>query len=394
MVAPVRVLQLHNYYALLGGEDTIADTEAEILERAGHAVERLRARNPEGGGAAVRALARAPWSRAWYEQVSDRVAAEPFDVAHVHNTWYAMTPSVVHALKDRGVPVVMELQNYRQICVKAQLFRNGGYCTDCLGKHPWRGVVHRCYRSSAAQSAFVAATITRGRARGTWDLVDRYVAPSSFVKSVFVEAGTAPERITVKPSVVPDAGPRPEPPSSSATVLYAGRLHPEKGVDILLDAWREAKGDLGGLELEVIGDGPLRQQLERVAPDGVRFAGHVTPAELSTRMLRARALVFPSQWPETFGRTIVEGFSAGLPALATDFAGPGELARQLGPAWVTDPLRWASALPRLLDAAAVDEAGRRARELYEIHYNPEAGLRRLEAAYESVLRPAGAPVAA
>jgi glycosyltransferase involved in cell wall biosynthesis len=49
-------------------------------------------------------------------------------------------------------------------------------------------------------------------------------------------------------------------------------------------------------------------------------------------MLGARALVFPSQWPETFGRTIVEGYSAGLPALATDFAGPGELARQLGEA--------------------------------------------------------------
>jgi glycosyltransferase involved in cell wall biosynthesis len=380
----MRILQVHNYYALLGGEDMIADTEAKILEAAGHEVERVRARNRERGVAAARSLARAPWSHSQYRAMRERAKRWPADVAHIHNTWYVLTPSVIHALKAEGVPVLMELQNYRQHCARAQLFRNGGFCTDCVGTHPWRGVLYRCYRHSAIQSAAVAATISLSRSRGTWEMVDHYVAPSEFVKSVFVGAGTDPERITVKPSVVTDPGKRIEAPSDSNTVLYVGRLHPEKGADLLLEAWREAKPELGDLELELVGDGPLRSRLERDPPPGVRFAGQVPAAEVGERMLRARALAFPSPWPETFGRTIVEAMAAGLPALATDFAGPGELASQLGGRWVTDPGEWARALPRLRDDSAVDEAGRRARGLYERLYTLEAGLRRLEDVYAAV----------
>jgi glycosyltransferase involved in cell wall biosynthesis len=390
MVARVRILQVHNHYALRGGEDSIADTEAEILESAGHVVEKVRVENPQRGIGAAKALISSPWSRKQYRRMR-RIASDwrP-DIAHIHNTWFVLSPSIIRALKAEGIPVVMELQNYRQICVRAQLFRQGRFCTDCVGTHPWRGVMHRCYRESALQSAFVATTISMARAQQTWEEVDRFVAPSEFVKSVFVQAGTAPERIVVKPSVVPDPGPRLEPPSRSHTLLYGGRLSVEKGVDVLIEGWRRGLKAVPDLELEVIGDGPLRRGLERATPPRVRFVGKVSPEQLGQRMLSARVLLFPSQWAETFGRSIVEAMAAALPVLASDIAGPSELSRQLGSGWVVedlhDPAGWSGALPALQDDARIDAAAVTARRLFEKKYTCEAGLRRLEAVYESIAR--------
>jgi glycosyltransferase involved in cell wall biosynthesis len=80
--------------------------------------------------------------------------------------------------------------------------------------------------------------------------------------------------------------------------------------------------------------------------------------------------------------------AGGLPVLASDIAGPGELCHQLGPGWAVedlhDPARWSEALPGLEDDARIDAAGMTARKLFETHYTLDAGLRRLEAIYESV----------
>src|SRR5690606_33988318 len=124
--------------------------------------------------------------------------------------------------------------------------------------------------------------------------------------------------------------------SRSRTFLYAGRLSSEKGPGVLLEGWRRS-GLAEEFELEMVGDGPLRAELERDAPPGVRFVGWSEPEALRERMLTARALLFPSQCFETFGRSIVEAFAARMPVLATDLAGPGELARRLGGEWVVPP---------------------------------------------------------
>jgi glycosyltransferase involved in cell wall biosynthesis len=205
---------------------------------------------------------------------------------------------------------------------------------------------------------------------------------------VYVTAGIAEDRITLKPPVVPDPGPRAAPPSGSREVVFAARLSPEKGADVLLEAWRQARLERDGLTLTVIGDGPLRDELERSAPD-VRFAGWVAPDELERRLLGARALVFPSQWVEPYGITVVTAMAAGLPVLASDVAGPGELARQLGPGWAVSPHdraeSWGAALARLCDDDAVDAAGRHGRELFQTTYTHAAGLARLESLYGSLL---------
>jgi len=384
----VKILQIHNEYTLAGGEDTISDTEYDLLTHADHEVARVRVRNVEHSLTAVRSYAVAPYNLVQYSSIRARVRAFNPDVAHVHNTWFRLTPSIFHALHAERVPTVMTLQNFRLMCAEGKLYRNGRRCTLCVGRHPWRAVRYSCYRDSMPASLVAAATIAVNRRLRTWDLIDRFFAPSEFVKDLFVQGGFEPHRIVVKPNVVPDPGPRSMPPSASEKLLYVGRLAREKGPDVLLDAWREAAPRVPRLELVLIGDGPMRTSLARTAPERVRLLGWVDPAEIHEHMLSARALVFPTQWSENFGRSIVEAMAAGLPVLASNIGTPAELVGELGSQWLVephDPQCWADALARLEDDEAIDDAGRRARKLFELKYTPEVGLRRLIETYEAVL---------
>jgi glycosyltransferase involved in cell wall biosynthesis len=384
----MRILQVHNRYVEPGGEDTISDAEAALLTEAGHDVDVLRVHNPEDRLSAARAFVAAPYNFAQERAMRARVRSFAPDLAHVHNTWFALSPSVFRALRTERVPTVMTLQNFRPLCAEAKLFRDGGLCTDCVGTHPWRGVRYACYRGSVPASIVAATTIALHRKLGTWDKIDRFFAPSESVKTVFVEGGFPGEKIVVKPNVVRDPGPRALPPSESPTVLYAGRLSPEKGLALLLEAWREAAPTIPELELVIVGDGPQREALERAAPERVRFHGYVEPEALVPIMLAARALVFPTQWPENFGRTIVEAMAAGLPVLASDIGTPAELVGRLGPDWLVLPSsrpEWVTGLTRLADSTRVDGAGRRARELFERDYNFDVGLRALLDVYRKMI---------
>jgi len=381
----LKILQLHASYREEGGEDAVVRAEAELLASAGHQVVRHLVRNPSGLVATGTSLALSPWNPVAARTLRAIIEQQRPDIAHVHNTWYALSPSVLATLASAGVPVVATLHNYRLLCVNAQLFRDGGPCEDCVGSHPWHGVQHRCYRGSSLASTAAAATITLNRRRGTWDRsVAVYLTMTQFSKRRFVVGGLPEDRIQVKPHAVADPGRRTGPPSASRTILYVGRLSREKGVAVLFDALAGVEWDL---DLLVIGDGPERTALERRAGPRVRFAGRLEPHEVRHEMAKARALAFPSLCYETFGMTMVEAMAAGLPVVASDLGGTPEIlgdrtGRLVAPG---DVAGWTEALRQLADPAFVDAAGVAGRRRWSERFSPAAVLPVLEDAYHRAL---------
>ena len=387
----LRVLQVHNRYRQLGGEDAVAAAEAGLLRDSGHTVIEHHVSNPSGGVAAAATLATAPWNPASARAMRRAIRESAPDVAHVHNTWFTLSPSVFGALSGAGVPVVMSVHNHRLVCVNANLFREGRPCRDCVGRSPWPGVKHRCYHDSSVQSAAVAATISFNRARGTWvKAVDRFITPSHGLRETLVTAGLPAERIVVRPHAVADSGPRPQPPSASSTVLYVGRISEEKGLPVLLDAWAAARPR--GLELVVAGDGPERPALERRGIEGVRFTGWLASESIRELMHTARVLAFPSVCYEVFPATIVEAMCAGLPVLASAHGGPAEIVGAIGNEWLAAPgdvASWAARLAQLSGDDGIDAAGARGREIYAAQYAPERGVASLLDVYRTAIDQAG-----
>ena len=380
----MRVLQVHTTYREAGGEDSVVRAEGRLLERAGHVVTRHHGANPHGIRTAL-TLAASPYNVLAGRSVVAAARRADADVAHVHNTWYAMGPAVPTALARAGVPVVVTLHNYRRVCVNASLFRDGSACTDCVGRAPWAGVRHRCYRDSAVASAAAAAGILLNR----WaEVPDRFVgvflALNSFMADILVRGGLPADKVVVKGNSTPDPGPRAHPPSAGHEVVVLGRVESLKGIDVLVDAWEQIRP--AGLELVVVGDGPLRAALEARAVEGVRFTGSQTPEQVGELLLRARALVLASRLFEGQPMSVVEAMAAGLPVLAPDAGGNPELLSDLGPDWLVPPTgvdAWVGALTRLVSASpsTLDTAGQAARSRWERDHTESVALEALRRAY-------------
>lgn len=383
----MRIVQIHNAYRQRGGEDVQVETEAQALRAAGHDLAQVLSRNPSNPRASAFALARAPHNRRSAERALAAVMQKRPDVVHLHNTWFEPSPAVFEALAANGVPSVLTLHNYRLVCVQGLLFRDGHICTKCVGASPLSGVRHRCYRGSLGPSALAAATIGLGRARGSWDAVDRMIAPSSALKDVLIQGGLSGDQISVVANMVDDPGGRSAPPSRSRKVMYIGRLTREKGVDIAISAWAGVAAELG-LELDVLGDGPLRAELAKNLPPGVRLLGWRSLSYVRQALAEARALVFPTRCLEPFGRGAVEAFAAGAPVLGSALGATGEIVSQLGPEWIVEgekPSDWRRALALLAHDAIVDETGQRARTVFERRYSTDVVRTDLEAVYRSAM---------
>jgi len=384
----VRVLQLHTAYRQPGGEDAVVRADRAALEAAGHEVRGLVVENPVQPAGAAATLAASVWNPAAAWRAAQEADAFRPDVAHVHNTWFAMSPSVLLPLHRRRIPTVMTVHNYRLVCANGLFLRDGEPCEKCLVGSPWNAARHRCYRGSRAASAVAAAGIDTHRRLATWPrLVDTFVALSDFARRRLLRANIPADRLMLGGNFVMDPGLREVPPSRSRDVLFVGRISNEKGLHVLLDAWRRTA--TAGLRLLVIGDGPMRRELETRTPPGVLFLGRVPSAEVMARLREARAVVIPSVWYEGQPLVALEAIAAGTPLVVSDIGGLPEVLGGSDAGWLVPPgdaAALSAVLARLGEDATVDRKGTAARWRYGGHFTPAAGTARLETAYAMATR--------
>jgi len=281
--------------------------------------------------------------------------------------------------------VVTTLHNYRLTCANGLLYRDGARCELCVGSHPWNAIRYGCYRGSRVESLPAAVTIDLHRRLGTWtEQVDVLIALTEFQRDLMIQAGLPQDKITVKPNFVPDPGPRLAPPSGSNVVLYVGRLSAEKGVDLLVEAWRQT--DTGPLELVIAGDGPLHDVMSRGLPSTVTLLGAISSEHVRRLMLSARALMLPSLWFEGMPMVLLEAFAAQLPAAVSAGGGPAQIVgAAIGPRWVFrsgDPASLSEALRKVRDNAWCDSSGGLAREAFETDFTDSRAAKRLLDIYQ------------
>lgn len=379
----MKILVLHNRYRQPGGEDALFQAETELLRSQGHEVHAEVCDNEAGTGirGLVALTAGAAWSPSSYRRVRRICRNFRPDVAHIHNFWMRLSPSVHSACHAEGVPVVQTLHNYRLICAGAALLREGKVCEDCVGKLPWRGIVHRCYRGSFSASAAVTGMIAVTRVLRTWRPdIDAFITLSRQAREIFIRGGLSPDQIFVKPNFTRDPGESPTRPSQSRMCLFAGRLSEEKGVRYLLDAWALVRKKIAA-NLVIAGDGPERPRLAAHAQhlgfrsDEVRFLGYQRPAEIGRLLEQCRMLVMPSIWREPFGLSLIEAFARSRPAVAFAIGAPAELIPEGHAGFVCPPGDvdgLAQHIYRILsDDDLADRMGASARLHYLRHFTPE-----------------------
>ena len=391
----MRVALFHNSYVLRGGEDVSTAEQALMLRKHGADVFEFKLSNAyvlrRGTVPIARALVRSHFNRRVYDKARAWCRRVRPDVAHVENFWFAMSPAVHAACHAEGVPTVQSVRNFRLVCAGDLLLRDGKPCNDCVGKGPWKGVRHRCKNGSFIESFFVARMLHHNRRRDTWNRdVDLLVTSTEFVRQKLIQGGLPAEKIVVLPNYVADPGTDGTPGDGAA---FVGRLSREKGVQTLLDAW----GDIRGLTLRIVGDGPLRRQLEASAqsrhPETIRFLGQQPHANTLYAIRHSAFVIMPSIWYEGFGRVIIEAFSLGRPVIASrlgsmaeliDHGRTGLLFEPGNPADLAEKITWMQANPE--ERARMGQA---ARLEYEAKYTPEKNFEPLIAIYRRAIEARG-----
>lgn len=320
-------------------------------------------------------------------KIRDLVRQVRPDVAHGHNVYHHISPSIFGALKSEGVPTVLTLHDLKLACPAYKMLADDGVCERCRGGHIWNVVRHRCIKGSLALSGVVLAETAIHRLLGCYSRhVDRFVVPSRFYVDKLVEWGWDRDRFAHVPNFVdvqayvPDA-------KVGRKFVFFGRLGPEKGLATLVRAGAEAR-----VPLMLIGTGPEEAALRKLAQETgseVEFRGYLTGAPLEQAIREARAVVLPSEWYENAPMSVLEAYAIGRPVIGADIGGIPELIRdgETGAIFPSgDVTRLAECLRMYAEASDSDvaELGAQGRVWVEKEFTAERYRDRLLAVYHGL----------
>jgi glycosyltransferase involved in cell wall biosynthesis len=388
----MKILLVHNFYgnSAPSGENQVFELERHLLLSRGHEVVEFTRYSDEilgqGAWGAVKGALATPWNPWMARAIQSELARFRPDVVHVHNTFPLLSPGIFHAIGERATRV-LTLHNYRLFCPAAIPMRAGKVCTDCLeAGSSLPSMQHGCYRGSRISTTPLAFSVGLHRALGTWrNQVDAFIALSDFQRQLMSKTGLPESKVYVKPNFYPGMPSIVPWSDRSDYIVFVGRLSAEKGVTTLMKSWRMWGSHAP--ELRVVGDGELRNELEALAAGlPVRFLGQLSSTEAQEQISKAKLLVLPSEWFETFGLVIGEAFAFGTPAAVSNLgplpsivkhgesgvvfqaASPESLLHEVRQAWNNLDL--------------LEQLGQGARREFETKYNEDANYESLMNIYE------------
>lgn len=247
------------------------------------------------------------------------------DVAHIHNIYHHITPSILPVLKKRNIKVVMTLHDYKLFSPNYSMFHHGQVQTQDHKYCYLNCLKHKCFKDSYVKSAIVTAEMIFHHKIMNYygKYVDMFIAPSKFMKDMYIKMGWPKEKIIHVTN--PALHIKKQNYKEGNYVTYAGALIYEKGLQHLL----EAAQMLPDVPFMIIGTGAnekeLKAYVKRHQVTNVRFTGFQTGNTLKSLIQDARLLVLPSIWNENYPLSILEAKIAQKVTIASDIGGLPEL---------------------------------------------------------------------
>lgn len=331
----MRILLVHSYYRLRGGEDVVFEAEANMLESFGHEVFRYTRRNEDlVAQGRLANFKNTIWNREVADDITRLIRSQRIDVAHFHNTFPAISPLSIRAAHRAGAVTVQTLHNSRPLCAAGVCYRDHQPCTACIGKtFALPAIQHACFHDSRMATSAVVLKNLVHRAKKTFqNYLDVAIAPTKYVRDRYVSSNFPFAPIVVKPHFIDvelatGAG-------RGGYALFVGRLSEEKGLRTLLEAWPKLRGHL---PLKIIGKGPLENEVRDVAANSLRHDQNNPPCNAVEHLGQldqhsvydaigdAAVLILPSHCAESFGRVVIEAYAKGTPVVCANQGGQAEL---------------------------------------------------------------------
>ncbi len=326
------------------------------------------------------------WSREAADKLEALLRKVKPDVAHLHNIYHQLSPSMLPVFTRHHIPVVMTVHDYHLISPNYNLFDHGHIC-ESFRWSPLSAIRHRCVKDSYLASLLAALEVRRNREQRIYERhVDRFLVPSQFTKDLHARWGFEVGKMEVLPLFVTTNYQLPTTNSSgNGAVLFVGALTIEKGISVLVDAAQR----LPAVQFKIAGAGHEEARLRREAPRNVSFLGSVAPDKIQDLMRAAALVVVPSLWYENFPLVVAEAMAAGRPVVASRIGGIPEMMREGETGLLCspgNPERLAHTIQKLMDYPDLRaRMGARAAEIARMEYHPEQHYQKMMRVYEKLV---------
>ena len=258
------------------------------------------------------------------DKIERLVRFEKPDIAHLNNIVHQISPSILQVFRKYRIPVVMTLHDYKMVCASYLMINKGRTCEACRHSKYYMCFLKKCVKDSRPKSFLNTLEMyLHHRILHIYDVIDVFISPSLFLKRKLEDMGFS-RKIIHLPNFIEDNSVKLPRKIKVNTVLYFGRLSPEKGIKTLIKAVRGLD-----IELRILGTGPyegaLKQYVKTEHIRNVFFLGYKTGNELTVEIKNALVVVVPSEWYENNPRTILEAFTLGIPVVGARIGGIPEL---------------------------------------------------------------------
>lgn len=246
------------------------------------------------------------------------------DIVHMNNINFQLTPSIIYAVKKRGIPLVQTVHDYQMICPNHLFysFSENKPCERCLGGSKLNCVKHNCIHDSKVKSVLGVVESKLYSFLKTYKKVDLYICPSNFLANKLLSSSdiykgktyTIHNFIEKKTDykILEDKEPY---------IVFVGRLSKEKGVELLAETAKL----LPQYKFLVVGSGPDEAVLRNIP--NVVLTGFMTGQALTDTMANAKILLAPSVCYENCPLSILEAHSMGVPVVTMNSGGMAELVK-------------------------------------------------------------------
>jgi len=317
-------------------------------------------------------------------RLSSLIEEERPDVAHLHNIYHQITPSIINILKKTGAKVILTLHDYKIICPAYSMINRNSICNKCEGKAFWHATANKCQEDLLFKSFLLSAEGYWHKWAKSYDQVDMFLAPSQFMAAIVGKYRVPPDKISMLHNGI-DIDRYDYSGEDDGYAVYFGRLSKEKGIETLLRAHHYISSKI---PLKIIGTGPLMKELEE-RYTGVEFTGYKSGNALSELVRRASFVVVPSEWYENCSMSVLEAMAYGKPIIGSRIGGIPEQIEDGKTGFLFEMGNVEELAEKMIilteDEGLRKKMGKAAREKLEKEYSLDSHCNMLMEIYESLL---------
>ncbi len=330
----------NNYNYMRGGSEKVYFDEINLLKDKGHDVAELSYNDDNSikfkehnavllndfNSGVFKKLGNIFWNYEAASKLEKKLTKKKYQIFHGHNIHTRLSPSIIFKAKEYGLKTIITLHDLKYVCPHYSMLHNNQICEDCKGGTYYHAILNKCHKNSYIKSALVAAELYNFQRLELYNNVDAFISPSLFLMNKYKEMGFK-GKIIYLPNFVeaPKEISKKLENSMDKNYLFVGRLSFEKGIFILLEAFKKNK-----FTLDIVGDGPLKSTLiEYVNKNGlqdrINFHGHLPTKNVLQMVMNAKALILPSETYENAPISILEALSFGKIILGSNLGGIPEM---------------------------------------------------------------------